>query len=77
VTHTHRPSSGVYGRSIRTNIEIDGKLMAEAMRVAGLDTKKATVDFALRELVRRRRRAAARSLRGTVEWYGDLDESRS
>jgi Arc/MetJ family transcription regulator len=77
VSDTHDSPFHVYGRGVRTNIEIDDKLMAEAMRAAGLDTKKATVDFALRELVRRRRRAAVASLRGNVEWLGDLDESRS
>ena len=62
---------------MRTNIEIDDALMAEAMRTSGLGTKKATVEFALQELVRRRKRLALRDLRGAVEWTGDLDESRS
>jgi Arc/MetJ family transcription regulator len=77
MSDTHESPSRVYRPRVRTNIEIDDRLMAEAMRAAGLDTKKATVDFALRELVRRRRRAAVSTLRGTVEWVGDLDESRS
>lgn len=61
---------------MRTNIEIDDELLAEAQRVAGTTTKRGTVDYALRELVRRKRRLEVLDLRGDVEWDGDLDESR-
>ncbi|MDQ3030030.1 MAG: type II toxin-antitoxin system VapB family antitoxin [Actinomycetota bacterium] len=61
---------------MRTNIEIDEQLMAEAQRIAGAPTKRATVDYALRELVRRKRRQTTLGLRGQVEWTGDLDASR-
>jgi Arc/MetJ family transcription regulator len=36
---------------MRTNIEIDDELIAEAMKRYRLPTKRATVDFALRRLV--------------------------
>lgn len=62
---------------MRTNIDIDDDLMAEAMRVAGMTTKKATVEAGLAELIRRDRVRKARELRGTVEWTGDLDEMRT
>lgn len=61
---------------MRTNIDIDDQLLAEAQAVAGTTTKKATVEHALRELVRRKDRQRVRELLGTVEWTGDLDESR-
>lgn len=61
---------------VRTNIDIDDELLAEAQAVAGTTTKRATVDYALRELVRRRGRQAVLDLRGNVNWEGDLDESR-
>lgn len=35
----------------RTNIDIDDDLIAEAMRINGLSTKKEAVDLALRRLV--------------------------
>jgi hypothetical protein len=54
----------------------DDELLSEAQRIAGTRTKRATVDYALRELVRRRARQRITELRGTVEWEGDLDESR-
>ena len=37
---------------MRTNIEIDDKLMAQAMKSSGASTKKAVVEEALRLLVR-------------------------
>ena len=61
---------------MRTNIDIDDQLLAEAQAVAGTTTKKATVEHALRELVRRKDRQRVRGLLGTVEWSGDLDVSR-
>ena len=61
---------------MRTNIDIDDELMAEAQAVAGTRTKRETVHFALAELVRRRARRAMLDLRGRVPWDGDLDELR-
>ena len=61
---------------MRTNIEIDDRLMREAMRSSGARTKRATVETALRLLVRLRRQTAIRQLRGKVQWEGDLNESR-
>ncbi|MEX0408439.1 type II toxin-antitoxin system VapB family antitoxin [Aquibium sp. LZ166] len=62
---------------MRTNIDIDDELMAEAMRLSGKKTKKETVEEALAMLVRSRRGAEAlRALRGKVEWEGDLDAMR-
>jgi len=62
---------------MRTNVDIDDKLLAEAMRAAGTTTKRATVEAGLAELVRRHRVRKVRELRGSVEWVGDLDELRS
>ncbi len=61
---------------MRTNIEIDDSLIAEAMAVTGLPTKKATVEEALRNLVRlNRQRKAIANIAG-LGWEGDLDEMR-
>jgi Arc/MetJ family transcription regulator len=61
---------------MRTNIEIDDKLLSEAMRSSGARTKKATVEAALRLLVKTQSQSAIRRLRGKVQWEGDLKESR-
>jgi len=57
---------------MRTNIEIDDDLLAEAMAAAGLPTKKATVEEALRTLVRQHRRRAAITDMTGLGWQGDL-----
>ncbi|CDZ29355.1 type II toxin-antitoxin system VapB family antitoxin [Neorhizobium galegae] len=62
---------------MRTNIELDDELITEAMELTGLPTKKATVEQALRDLVRiRRQMRAVDNLEG-IGWDGDLDEMRN
>ena len=61
---------------MRTNIEIDHALMAEAMAVSGLATKRAVVEEGLRLLITLKRQAKVAELFGAVRWVGDLDESR-
>ena len=59
---------------MRTNIEIDDKLMAQAIRLTGLPTKRAVVEEGLRLLVQVRKQAQAlKALRG-LGWEGDLDK---
>lgn len=62
---------------MRTNIVIDDELLAEAMQYTGLTTKKAVIDEALHTLVRLRRQAEIRQLRGQLHWDGDLSASRT
>lgn len=61
---------------LRTNIELDEDLVAEAMKLTHIRTKKALVDFAIRELVTKAKRRRILDLEGKVEWEGDLDEMR-
>jgi len=62
---------------MRTNIEIDDKLMAEAMEALGVRTKREAVEEALRRAVRARRQLLAfEALRG-IGWEGDLDDMRT
>jgi Arc/MetJ family transcription regulator len=62
--------------AMRTNIDIDDQLLADAMKASGLTTKRATVEEGLRLLVRIRSRLKAfEELRGSG-WEGDLDEMR-
>jgi Arc/MetJ family transcription regulator len=61
---------------MRTNIEIDDRLMRQAMRNSGRRTKKATVEAGLRLLVETHAQTAIWRLKGKVRWEGDLNESR-
>ena len=62
---------------MRTNIVIDDQLMNDALEVSGLQTKKQAVEEGLKALIRLRRQAKLRSLRGKLKWEGDLDEMRT
>jgi Arc/MetJ family transcription regulator len=55
---------------MRTSIEIDDRLMREAMRCSGARTKKATVETALQLLVRTFAQGAIARHRGKVIWEG-------
>lgn len=61
---------------MRTNIDIDDDLIAEAMAATGLATKKATVEEALRRLVRRHQRLDALADMAGLGWDGDLGAMR-
>jgi Arc/MetJ family transcription regulator len=61
---------------MRTNIEIDDRLMREVLSLTGVTTKREAVDLALRELVARHRQLGVLKLRGRVHWEGDLEKSR-
>lgn len=61
---------------MRTNIVIDDKLMAQALKATGLETKKEVVEQGLRLLVKRSKQQSIRSLRGKIKWEGNLDEMR-
>lgn len=61
---------------MRTNIEINDDLIRKAMRSSGVRTKRAVVEAALQLLVKTQSQAAVRSLRGKVQWEGNLDASR-
>ena len=62
---------------MRTNIEIDNKLMNEAIKVSGLKTKKETVELGLKTLVRLKKQENIRRFRGQLEWTGNLDDMRT
>jgi len=61
---------------MRTNIDIDDRLMEEAMKSSGSRTKRAAVEAGLRLLIQTRSQDSVRKLRGKVKWEGDLERSR-
>jgi len=56
-----------------TNLAIDQELLAEALVIGKLPTKKATVNEALREFVQRRKQLEAIKLFGTIDFDPDYD----
>jgi Arc/MetJ family transcription regulator len=51
-----------------TNLDIDEKLLNEALRIGGNRTKKATVEEALQEYIRRRKQLRILKLFGKIEY---------
>ncbi|NOZ41410.1 MAG: type II toxin-antitoxin system VapB family antitoxin [Planctomycetes bacterium] len=56
-----------------TNLAIDQELLAEAMTIGKLPTKKATVNEALREFVQRRKQLEAIEMFGKFDFDPDYD----
>lgn len=62
---------------MRTNIDIDDKLIKDTLKATGLKTKREVVELGLETLLRlKRQEALAKELRGKVRWEGDLEEMR-
>jgi Arc/MetJ family transcription regulator len=58
---------------MRTNIDIDDKLMRSAMKAGRYKTKREAVEAALKLLVERREQLKFKELFGKLKWEGDLD----
>ena len=62
---------------MRTNIEIDDKLMKKTLEITGLKTKREVVELSLETLLRlRTQEQLTKALRGKVKWEGDLEDMR-
>jgi Arc/MetJ family transcription regulator len=61
---------------MRTNIILDEKLVTQGIKLTNLRTRRALVDYALRELIRRKQQRKIMALRGQVDWEGNLVEMR-
>jgi len=61
---------------MRTNIDIDDRLMRQAMKNSRSRTKRAAVEEGLRLLIQTYAQATVRRLRGKIRWNGDLHKSR-
>ena len=62
---------------MRTNIEIDDKLMSDVLKATGLKTKKEVVEMGLKTLIRLKKQERIRDFRGQLKWTGNLDDMRS
>ncbi len=62
---------------MRTTVAVDQELMAEAVRLSGIKTKRGVAEQALKLLVQIKRQEAIRQLRGKLRWEGDLSAMRT
>lgn len=61
---------------MRTNIELDDDLLAEAARLSGIKTKKDLVHEALRVFIATKKRKSLLDLKGTIEFAPGYDYKR-
>ena len=61
---------------MRTNIVIDDKLMADALKATGAKSKREAVEMGLRTLLQLKKQERIRGYRGKLQWHGDLDAMR-
>ena len=61
---------------MRTNIVIDDELMADALRLTGIRTKREAVETGLKLLVSLKKQEAIKQFKGKLAWEGDLGEMR-
>jgi len=62
---------------MRTNIVIDDELMRDALKATGVQTKREVVELGLRTLLKLKNQQKIRTLRGKIDWQGDLESMRS
>ena len=62
---------------MRTNVVVDDDLMAFALKISGLKTKKDAIEEGLKLLVQVKKQKEIKRFRGKLKWSGNLDEVRS
>ncbi len=60
-----------------TNLAINDELLASAVNISGLKTKKETVNLALAEFIQRRKRKDAIELFGKIDFAKDWDPKKA
>jgi Arc/MetJ family transcription regulator len=63
--------------SMRTNIVIDDRLMADALKATGARSKREVVELGLRTLVQLKEQERIRGYRGKLRWQADLERLRT
>lgn len=61
---------------MRTNIVIDDQLMQTALKLSGMQTKRAVVEAALKLFIQIEQQKEIRKWRGKMVWEGDLEKMR-
>ncbi len=62
---------------IRTNVVLNKQLLEQALQFTGIKTRRELIEHALHELVRHKQQYRLLSLKGKIQWEGDLSVMRS
>jgi Arc/MetJ family transcription regulator len=66
-----RPASDLTVKR-RTNVVLDQDLIEAGLEASGLKSRRALIDYALRQLLQRESQKKILELKGEVSWEGDL-----
>ena len=58
---------------MKTNIIIDEQLIADALKVTGLNTKKEVIEMGLKTLIDLKKQEQIKQFKGNLKWEGDLE----
>jgi len=61
---------------MRTNIVIDDKLIADAIKATGAKTKREAVELGLKALIALKKQETIKGYRGKLKWRDDLERMR-
>ena len=61
---------------MRTNIVIDDKLMADAIKATGAASKREAVELGLKALIQLKKQETLKGYRGKLKWRDDLERMR-
>lgn len=62
---------------MKTHVDIDDRVLDEVMRMGNFPSKKAAINTALAEYLRKLKRLDLLSMRANVPWVGNLDALRA
>ena len=62
---------------MKTYVEVDESLMADALQATGLTATDQVIELALTLLIQIKRQEAIKAFRGKFAWDGNLDEMRT
>jgi Arc/MetJ family transcription regulator len=62
---------------MRTNVDLDDTLVAQAMKISGINTKKAVLNMVLKEYIRKNNLKRILKYKGSDVWEGNLEEMRT
>ena len=62
---------------MRVSVDLDNALLTEAMKISGMETKKAVLDMVLKEYLRKNNLKKILEYRGKNIWEGNLEKMRT
>jgi Arc/MetJ-type ribon-helix-helix transcriptional regulator len=61
---------------MKLRLDLNNNLLRDAMRLGEYKSRKETIEAALLLLIRLKKQAGIRKLRGKIQWEGNLEELR-